>query len=194
MPRARRLIDEEAEDVDEEVSGAPAEGRRANSDPRGRHHPGGCGAPADTFRVRKEPPRLMARARTPGASLRHLSPGERPRSGSPEWVTSWIPGPDGGYRRAGLSGLCRVRPRWHGRRRMSLRVSPRHPLRQAPPGRVFGSALTHPYITTDFSEALLQIITPALADKAEVLDPSGRSGSPIHAHCRRPRATYTPAS
>lgn len=33
-----------------------------------------------------------------------------------------------------------------------------------------GSALTHPYITTDFSEALIELITPALADPRAVLE------------------------
>jgi glutamate--cysteine ligase len=33
-----------------------------------------------------------------------------------------------------------------------------------------GSALTHPYITTDYSEALLELITPALSDAQQMLD------------------------
>ena len=32
-----------------------------------------------------------------------------------------------------------------------------------------GSALTHPNITTDYSEALLELITPALSDAREML-------------------------
>lgn len=35
---------------------------------------------------------------------------------------------------------------------------------------VLGSALTHPYITTDYSEALLELITPPLATPTEVFD------------------------
>lgn len=33
-----------------------------------------------------------------------------------------------------------------------------------------GSALTHPYITTDYSEALIELITPPFADIADTLD------------------------
>jgi glutamate--cysteine ligase len=51
-------------------------------------------------------------------------------------------------------------------------------LRVAADGRValsrhpaaLGSALTHPHITTDFSEALLELVTPALPDPRAVLD------------------------
>lgn len=41
--------------------------------------------------------------------------------------------------------------------------------RQPHPARL-GSALTHPYITTDYSEALLELITPALSDAQQMLD------------------------
>ena len=51
----------------------------------------------------------------------------------------------------------------------SLRLTPngtishtRHPIG-------IGSALTHPYITTDYSEALIELITPPYADPAETL-------------------------
>ena len=44
----------------------------------------------------------------------------------------------------------------------SISLSP-HPVR-------LGAALTHPSITTDYSEALLELITPALSDETEVLD------------------------
>jgi glutamate--cysteine ligase len=51
-------------------------------------------------------------------------------------------------------------------------------LRVTPDGRValtrhpaaLGSALTHPHITTDFSEALLELVTPALSEPQAVLD------------------------
>ena len=43
----------------------------------------------------------------------------------------------------------------------SLRVCPEGKLAQTPHSPTIGSALTHPYITTDFSEALLEFITPA---------------------------------
>jgi glutamate--cysteine ligase len=44
----------------------------------------------------------------------------------------------------------------------SLRVSPDGSIAQTPHPRALGSALTHPFITTDYSEALLEFITPPL--------------------------------
>ena len=41
-----------------------------------------------------------------------------------------------------------------------LRVSPDHQIAQTPHPRGLGSALTHRFITTDYSEALLEFITP----------------------------------
>ena len=43
----------------------------------------------------------------------------------------------------------------------SLRITPQGTLAQTPHPRTLGSALTHPHITTDYSEALLEFITPA---------------------------------
>ena len=51
----------------------------------------------------------------------------------------------------------------------SLRVTPSGTLAQTPHSPLLGSALTHPQITTDFSEALLEFITPPLTDAGEVL-------------------------
>lgn len=82
--------------------------------------------------------------------------------------------------RAGLSGLCRAG--LVGLEKETLRVSPTGTLSAKPHPAVFGSALTHPYITTDFSEALLELITPALADKAEVLGFLDDLHRFIHAH------------
>ena len=53
-----------------------------------------------------------------------------------------------------------------GLEKESLRVSPNGGIAQTPHPRALGSALTHPYITTDYSEALLEFITPPLADRA----------------------------
>ena len=41
----------------------------------------------------------------------------------------------------------------------SLRVNKQGKLAQTPHPRALGSALTHPLITTDYSEALLELIT-----------------------------------
>ncbi len=56
-----------------------------------------------------------------------------------------------------------------GLEKESLRVSPDGGIAQSahPPG--LGSALTHPYLTTDYSEALLEFITPPLHSVPEAL-------------------------
>jgi glutamate--cysteine ligase len=51
----------------------------------------------------------------------------------------------------------------------SLRVRPDGMLSDAPHPRALGSALTNPYITTDFSEALLEFVTPAFSNTWEAL-------------------------
>ena len=51
----------------------------------------------------------------------------------------------------------------------SLRVSPEGFLAQTPHPAALGSALTNRYITTDFSEALLEFVTPAFATTWEAL-------------------------
>lgn len=55
--------------------------------------------------------------------------------------------------RAGLDGIRR------GIEKESLRVAPDGALAQTPHPTSLGSALTHPHITTDFSEALIELIT-----------------------------------
>lgn len=45
-----------------------------------------------------------------------------------------------------------------------LRVTPHNNIAQTPHPTALGSTLTHPSITTDYSEALLEFITPALSD------------------------------
>ncbi len=51
----------------------------------------------------------------------------------------------------------------------SLRVDKNGLIAQTPHPKALGSALTHPYITTDYSEALLEFITPPFADVKETL-------------------------
>ncbi|MGH8557958.1 MAG: glutamate--cysteine ligase [Methylococcales bacterium] len=50
-----------------------------------------------------------------------------------------------------------------------LRITPDGKISQSPHPRALGSALTHPYITTDYSEALLEFITPPFADTRDTL-------------------------
>ncbi len=57
-----------------------------------------------------------------------------------------------------------------GLEKEGLRVAPSGRLAVTPHPSALGAALTHPYITTDFSEALLELITPALTDPREVLE------------------------
>ncbi len=51
----------------------------------------------------------------------------------------------------------------------SLRVARAGCVAQTPHSRSLGSALTHPYLTTDYSEALLELRTPAFSDIADTL-------------------------
>ena len=57
-----------------------------------------------------------------------------------------------------------------GLEKEGLRVTPGCRLADSPHPPALGSALTHPYITTDFSEALIELVTPALTGAQEVLD------------------------
>ena len=57
-----------------------------------------------------------------------------------------------------------------GLEKEGLRVSTAGTLAATPHPPALGSALTHPYITTDFSEALIELITPPLTSAQEALD------------------------
>ncbi len=52
----------------------------------------------------------------------------------------------------------------------SLRISKDGFIAQTPHPKTLGSALTHPYITTDYSESLIELITPPFADVKDSLD------------------------
>ncbi|WP_263144576.1 glutamate--cysteine ligase [Pseudomonas sp. RIT-PI-AD] len=58
----------------------------------------------------------------------------------------------------------------HGIERECLRVDPQGELALTDHPRALGSALTHPQITTDYSEALVEFITPTHVDAAQTLD------------------------
>lgn len=51
----------------------------------------------------------------------------------------------------------------------SLRVSPQGRIEQSPHPLALGSALTHEHITTDYSEALIELVTPAFTQSWELL-------------------------
>ena len=72
-----------------------------------------------------------------------------------------------GLARASLGGC--LQDSLIGLEKESLRVSPAGTIASTPHPAAFGSALTHPYLTTDFSEALLEAVTPAMRDKQGVL-------------------------
>ena len=56
-----------------------------------------------------------------------------------------------------------------GLEKESLRVSPQGGISQTPHPVVWGSPLTHPQITTDFSEALAELVTPPCGSVTEVI-------------------------
>ena len=56
-----------------------------------------------------------------------------------------------------------------GLEKETLRMAPDGYIAQTPHPPALGSALTHPWITTDYSEALLEFITPPLAGPEEAL-------------------------
>ncbi|QSA98211.1 glutamate--cysteine ligase [Methylococcus sp. EFPC2] len=57
-----------------------------------------------------------------------------------------------------------------GLEKESLRITPEGRVAQTPHPHDLGAALTHPWITTDYSEALIELITPPFADAADTLD------------------------
>ena len=57
-----------------------------------------------------------------------------------------------------------------GLEKESLRVNRAGSIAQTPHPEVLGSALTHPYITTDYSEALTEFITPPFSQISEALN------------------------
>lgn len=68
---------------------------------------------------------------------------------------------------AGLHGL--LLQSQIGLEKESLRVSPEGQIARTPHPEALGSALTHPYITTDYSEALAEFITPPCGSAHEAL-------------------------
>jgi len=62
-----------------------------------------------------------------------------------------------------------IRHGLRGVEKESLRVGPDGALSRRPHPRAFGAALTHPYITTDYSEALPELVTPPQRSQWETL-------------------------
>ena len=84
------------------------------------------------------------------------------------------PGIDRGFERR-LASLVNARePRvlqggLKGVEKESLRVSPDGYIEQSEHPRELGSALTHEHVTTDYSEALIELVTPAFKESWELL-------------------------
>lgn len=70
--------------------------------------------------------------------------------------------------RAGMRGLLHLGRK--GIEKESLRIRRDGSIATSPHPAAWGSALTHPYLTTDYSEALAELITPALTAPADVTD------------------------
>lgn len=62
-----------------------------------------------------------------------------------------------------------LKPGLRGFEKECLRVGPDGHLAETPHSRAFGSPLTHPYLTTDYSEALLEFVTPPCEDADSAL-------------------------
>ena len=56
-----------------------------------------------------------------------------------------------------------------GLERESLRVTPDGRIAQTPHPQALGSALANPHITTDYSESLLELVTPTFNDNAALM-------------------------
>jgi glutamate--cysteine ligase len=70
-------------------------------------------------------------------------------------------------RQAGADAMLRTGMK--GLEKESLRITQRGTVAQTPHPPALGAALTHPYITTDYSEALIELVTPPFASSADAL-------------------------
>jgi glutamate--cysteine ligase len=66
----------------------------------------------------------------------------------------------------------------------SLRISRDGIIAHTPHPHALGSALTHPHITTDYSEALIELITPPFADVNDTLEYLQRVHLFVYAHLK----------
>ncbi len=87
--------------------------------------------------------------------------------------------------------FSRHRPLLHrghlGLEREALRITPEGALADTPHPAALGAPLTHPYITTDYAEPLLELITPPLENEAAVLEFLHRLHRFVHAHLQDER-------
>ena len=96
-----------------------------------------------------------------------------PRSQNPDALLDKVlRGPAANLLRGGLKGL----------EKESLRVTPKGGIAQTPHPRALGAALTHPHITTDYSEALIELVTPPLTTPDATLEFLCDIHSFVHQH------------
>ena len=69
-----------------------------------------------------------------------------------------------------------------GLERESLRVTPDGHIAQTPHPRALGASLTNPHITTDYSEALTELVTPTFDDNEQLLQYLGDLHQFVYAH------------
>ena len=83
-----------------------------------------------------------------------------------------------------------------GLEKESLRVNKNGYLSTQPHPRALGAPLTHPYITTDYAEALLELITPPCHSSSEALSFLSETESFVHQHLNDEKlwATSMPCS
>ncbi len=74
-----------------------------------------------------------------------------------------------------------------------LRVSRKGGISQAPHPKAFGCALTHPNITTDFSESLIELVTPPLHSAEAVLSFLSKTQQYMYHHLPKDQS-FWPAS
>ncbi len=86
-----------------------------------------------------------------------------------------LAGPLAPLLRGGLKGL----------EKESLRVDPNGRIAQTPHPPALGAPLTHPHITTDYSEALIELVTPPLATPEATLDFLADIHSFVYRHLER---------
>lgn len=88
----------------------------------------------------------------------------------------------GWLRQAGNTEL--VRRGLRGVEKESLRVGVDGTLAKTPHPRALGAALTHPYLTTDYSEALLEFVTPPFESNWETIQFLCDTHAFVHRHLR----------
>lgn len=78
-----------------------------------------------------------------------------------------------------------------GMEKEGLRVSRKGGISQAPHPKAFGCALTHPNITTDFSESLIELVTPPMHSAKEMLAFLSNTQQYLYHHLPKDQSFWT---